>query len=70
MLSSPDLPNLGELGVLHRSSQVRLDGTLLSVDGTADDQQILHAALKTGPVHEFTLRRPSLTDLFREVVAA
>ena len=42
----------------------------LGVDGTADDQQILHAALKTGPVHEFTLRRPSLTDLFREVVAA
>lgn len=44
--------------------------TLLSVDATADDQQILHAALKTGPVHEFTRRRPSLTDLFREVVAA
>lgn len=35
-----------------------------------DDQQVLTAALATGPVHGFTLRRPSLTELFREVVTA
>ncbi len=34
----------------------------------ADDQEILAAALATGPVHEFAHRRPSLTDLFRAVV--
>ncbi len=36
--------------------------------GGADDQAVLHAALKTGPVHEFAVRKPSLTELFREVV--
>lgn len=48
-----------------------VDGrTLLSLAPHVDDQLILHTALKTGPVHEFSLHRPSLTDLFREVVAA
>ncbi|KXF55573.1 ABC transporter ATP-binding protein [Rhodococcus sp. IEGM 248] len=48
-----------------------LDGrTLLSLDTDVDDQLILHTALKTGPVHEFSLHRPTLTDLFREVVTA
>jgi ABC-2 type transport system ATP-binding protein len=41
----------------------------LARDGSADDQQILHAALATGPVHELTRRRPTLTELFRHVVA-
>jgi ABC-2 type transport system ATP-binding protein len=48
-----------------------------SVDGTtlvvlhrgADDQEVLRAALATGPVHEFAERRPSLTELFRHVVS-
>ena len=44
--------------------------TVLTVVPGADDQLILKAALATGPVHEFSLRRPSLTELFREVVAA
>ncbi|MGF7122400.1 ABC transporter ATP-binding protein [Rhodococcus sp. AG1013] len=44
--------------------------TLLSLGAGADDQAVLDAALKTGPVHEFTVRKPSLTDLFREVVSA
>jgi ABC-2 type transport system ATP-binding protein len=35
-----------------------------------DDQAVLAAALRTGPVHEFTRRQSSLTELFREVVAA
>jgi ABC-2 type transport system ATP-binding protein len=41
----------------------------LADDGSADDQQILHAALATGPVHELARRRPSLAELFRHVVA-
>lgn len=44
--------------------------TILTLEPGADDQQVLKAALATGPVHEFSLRRPSLTELFREVVAA
>jgi ABC-2 type transport system ATP-binding protein len=42
---------------------------LALADGT-DDQVILRAALATGPVHEFTRGRPSLTDLFRHIVGA
>lgn len=33
------------------------------------DQAVLAAALRTGPVHEFSRGQPSLTELFREVVA-
>lgn len=68
---APDAPAgwadhlIGVTAISHQNGR-----TVLSVDATADDQQILHAALKTGPVHEFTLHRPSLADLFREVVAA
>ncbi|MGB6183402.1 MAG: ATP-binding cassette domain-containing protein [Rhodococcus sp. (in: high G+C Gram-positive bacteria)] len=43
--------------------------TTLTVDSEADDQAVLAAALATGPVHEFTRTTPSLTDLYREVVA-
>jgi len=55
-------------GVTH----VEYDGdrTVLTLAPGTDDQQILKAALETGPVHEFSLRQPSLTELFREVVAA
>ena len=38
-----------------------------SADGV--DQQILRAALAAGPVHEFSLLRPSLTELYRHVVS-
>ena len=34
----------------------------------ADDQVVLAAALRTGPVTEFSWRRPDLTELFRHVV--
>jgi ABC-2 type transport system ATP-binding protein len=44
--------------------------TVLELAPGADDQKVLRAALRTGPVHEFALHRPSLTELFREVVAA
>jgi ABC-2 type transport system ATP-binding protein len=43
--------------------------TVLELDPGADDQQVLRAALATGPVHEFSRRRPSLTELFRHVVS-
>ncbi|ASU80787.1 ABC transporter ATP-binding protein [Actinopolyspora erythraea] len=42
--------------------------TTLRLDDTADDQRVLRAALETGPVHEFSRERPSLTELFRDVV--
>ncbi len=32
-------------------------------------QAVLSAAMRTGPVHEFSRSQPSLTELFREVVA-
>ncbi len=36
----------------------------------ADDQEILRAALAVGPVHQFRTSKPSLTEIFREVVSA
>ncbi|MFD1810750.1 ABC transporter ATP-binding protein [Rhodococcus gannanensis] len=44
--------------------------TVLELDDDAVDQDVLAAALKTGPVHEFSVNRPTLTELFREVVTA
>ncbi|HEX3590615.1 MAG TPA: ATP-binding cassette domain-containing protein [Pseudonocardiaceae bacterium] len=43
--------------------------TILELAPGGDDQLVLRAALATGPVHEFTRRRPSLTELFRNVVS-
>ena len=42
--------------------------TVLEVTSDVDDQAVLRAALATGPVHEFSRQRPSLTELFRSVV--
>ncbi|CAM3780543.1 ATP-binding cassette domain-containing protein [Kibdelosporangium persicum] len=42
--------------------------TTLRINDDTDDQQVLRAALDTGPVHEFSRRRPSLAELFRNVV--
>jgi len=47
--------------------------TVLTVEGGNENdigQTVLAAALRTGPVHEFSRSQPSLTELFREVVAA
>ena len=46
------------------------DTTVLSVTDDYDDQQVLSAALATGPVHRFATTTPELTELFREVVTA
>ena len=46
--------------------------TVLTVERGSEnvvDQAVLAAALRTGPVHEFSRSQPSLTELFREVVA-
>jgi len=43
--------------------------TVLELVPEADDQVVLEAALATGPVHEFTRARPSLAELFRDVVS-
>jgi len=42
--------------------------TVLELGPDVDDQAVLHAALATGPVREFSRQRPSLTELFRNVV--
>ncbi|OLF15188.1 ABC transporter ATP-binding protein [Actinophytocola xanthii] len=42
--------------------------TILELTNGVDDQAVLTAALATGPVHEFSRRRPSLTELYRNVV--
>lgn len=49
----------------------RKDGrsTIVQLAEGADDQVVLRAALATGAVREFSRRRPSLTDLFRDAVS-
>ncbi|MEV8438452.1 ATP-binding cassette domain-containing protein [Actinosynnema sp. NPDC051121] len=51
-----------------RSAHTSSGRTVLEVASDVDDQAVLHAALATGPVHEFSRQRPSLTELFRSVV--
>lgn len=49
---------------------IRTDGTrvLLELDPSTDDQQVLNAALATGPVREFRRHVPSLLDIFRHAM--
>ncbi|WP_460956892.1 ABC transporter ATP-binding protein [Parasphingorhabdus pacifica] len=42
--------------------------TTLELTDGADDQTVLRAALATGPVREFNRYRPTLSDLYRNVV--
>lgn len=41
---------------------------VLETDSTERDQEILHAALASGPVHSFTRQVPNLDEIFQEVV--
>ena len=50
--------------------ETRNGRTVLDLVPGADDQAVLRRALATGPVHEFTRRRPSLAELFRSAVGA
>ncbi|RSM42944.1 DUF4162 domain-containing protein [Amycolatopsis balhimycina DSM 5908] len=43
--------------------------TVLDLEPSADDQAVLATALATGPVTEFSRRRRSLTELFRDAVS-
>lgn len=47
----------------------RADVTELELADEADDQAVLKAAMGAGPVREFSPHRPSLAELFRNVVA-
>jgi ABC-2 type transport system ATP-binding protein len=49
---------------------VRVEGTrvMLELDDDADDQDVLRAALETGPVQEFRRAAPSLVEVFRDIV--
>ncbi|WP_081916210.1 ABC transporter ATP-binding protein [Saccharothrix sp. NRRL B-16314] len=51
-----------------RSAHTSAGRTVVDLAPGADDQVVLRAALETGPVHEFSRQRPSLTELFRSVV--
>ena len=55
---------------LSGATAVRTDGSkvLLELAEGADDQAILQAALRTGPVQEFRRAEPSLVEVFRDVV--
>ncbi|WP_106399156.1 ABC transporter ATP-binding protein [Actinocorallia populi] len=44
------------------------EGDLFTLAPDADEQVLLRAALAAGRVREFSLRRPTLTELFRDVV--
>lgn len=58
-------------GVLDVDYRPDGSGAALRIDPhTADDQQILAAALRAGPVHSFGTSTPSLTELFRGVVSS
>jgi ABC-2 type transport system ATP-binding protein len=43
-------------------------GVVVELRGGADDQQVLDAARRAGPVRRFAPARPTLAELFREVV--
>lgn len=71
VVSVPDAPpdwTDGLPGVLVLSVH---DGRFrLALTNGTDDQAVLAAALATGPVREFTLVRPSLAEVFRDLVGA
>jgi ABC-2 type transport system ATP-binding protein len=49
-------------------SRTEAGHTVVTLERDADDQPLLRAALATGPVHGFSRRRVSLTELFRDAV--
>ncbi|HET6533140.1 MAG TPA: ATP-binding cassette domain-containing protein [Actinoplanes sp.] len=63
-------PDAGWLRDLPGVTLVELDGprAVFDLADGADDQAVLRAALARGPVRSFGPVRPSLTEIFREVV--
>ncbi len=64
-------PSTGWAATLDGVRVIEENGTrcVLELADDVDDQVVLHAALAAGPVHEFSRQRPSLTELFRNVVS-
>jgi ABC-2 type transport system ATP-binding protein len=50
-------------------SEVDAGAVRLVLDSTADSQRVLQAAMAAGPVTEFTVRRRTLSEVFREEVS-
>jgi len=48
----------------------RADGVVIELDSAADSQQVLDAARHAGHVVRFAEERPTLSELFRDLVAA
>jgi ABC-2 type transport system ATP-binding protein len=46
------------------------DGVIVELDGDADDQRVLDLARSVGEVRHFSRVRPTLSELFREVIAS
>lgn len=67
-----DTPAAADTWATHLSGVqvLSVDGSrsLLELSPGVDDQAVLRAALATGPVREFARQRPSLAELFRNVV--
>ncbi|MEV4310869.1 ATP-binding cassette domain-containing protein [Actinocrispum sp. NPDC049592] len=69
IVHAPQAPPGWAAGIPGVSVVSEEDGrTVLRAGDDVDDQAVLKAALATGPVHEFSRRRPALTELFRNVV--
>ena len=68
-VDAPAAPQ-GWTGTLSGARVVRSDGSrvLIELDASTDDQEVLRAALATGPVREFGPYLPSLLDVFREAM--
>lgn len=67
-----DAPAAGEdwLKGVPGAAVVKSDGSrrLVEIDAGGDDQAVLQAALRTGPVHEFRRAEQSLGELFRSYI--
>ena len=69
VVHAPDAPAGWSDALVGVRELERVNGrTVLEADEGADDQAVLAAALRTGPVHELRVERASLVELFREVV--
>jgi ABC-2 type transport system ATP-binding protein len=69
VVEAPDAPESWAYGLPGVTVRSHENGrTVLELGEGADDQEVLRAALATGPVTEFSRRRQSLTELYRSVV--
>ncbi|MBP2474397.1 ABC-2 type transport system ATP-binding protein [Crossiella equi] len=70
VVDAPAAPEGWAQGIRGVRELSTVDGkTELELSEGVDDQEILRAALRTGPVRGFGRRRPTLTETYRDVVA-